>query len=844
MPHRTDAPVLWVVASDPSGGPLGRFLTDPNALWGAVGWTLAGLFAVWPWWTPPLAATVLGGAAARARIRERRIRRFAADARCVTVLAPPKVDPAGGTMLWAQLAGLARPRWRRLREGQPHLAFEYAFTARGLTVRLWIPTGVPATLVRRAVDAAWPGAHTRLEAAAPVCPPGHAVEAGTLRLARPDVLPLRTDHPADPLRPLLQAATGMAEDETALVQVLARPAVGSRLRRARRAARRVKAGRSPHRLRALTQWLLHAASHTAATKLDAAYAAELRQLVSKSAGPQWEVALRYAATRPAPAAEMDADPGDAPVHDGAAVLVKPGPTASAASGGVPVRALLRARVHALATAMTVYADRNWFARTRLRHPATVLDERRFPVRGFLLSVPELAALAHLPLDADAPGIARAGARSVIPPSRIPTPAPADQVKPLGRSDAGHPRPVGVHTADARHHLHVVGATGCGKSTLLAHLILDDAAAGRGAVVIDPKGDLVTELLARLPETAADRLVVLDPDDRHAPPRMNVLDTHGSSVDMVVDNITGIFRRIFPAFWGPRTDDVMRAACLTLLRTPPAGPPATLADVPRLLDDPVYRRRVVARLDSAEKVLRGFWAWYEQLSDPARAQVTGPLMNKLRAFLLRSFVHQTVAAGSSTFDLATALDGGIVLARLPKGVLGEETMRLLGSFVVAKTWQAAAARAHTRESARRDAALYIDECHNFLTLPYPLEDMLAEARGYRLSLVLAHQHLAQLTGDLREGISANARNKVYFTASPEDARALQQHTRPTLTEHDLAHLGGYQAAARLLVAGAETTAFTLTTRPLPPAAPGRTRLLRDAAHHHAGPAPRAQPPPVP
>ena len=102
-------------------------------------------------------------------------------------------------------------------------------------------------------------------------------------------------------------------------------------------------------------------------------------------------------------------------------------------------------------------------------------------------------------------------------------------------------------------------------------------------------------------------------------------------------------------------------------------------------------------------------------------------------------------------MTTVLDaGGLLLARLPKGTLGEETAQLLGSFLVAATWQAAAPRARLPEHARPDAALYVDECHNFLNLPYPLEDMLAEARAYRLSVVMAHQNLAQLPPDLREG----------------------------------------------------------------------------------------------
>ena len=109
---------------------------------------------------------------------------------------------------------------------------------------------------------------------------------------------------------------------------------------------------------------------------------------------------------------------------------------------------------------------------------------------------------------------------------------------------------------------------------------------------------------------------------------------------------------------------------------------------------------------------------------------------------------------------------------------------------------------------------IDECHNFLNLPYRIEDMLAEARGFRVGLTLAHQNLAQLPPELREGINTNARNKIMFSVSPDDATHLARHTLPELSPHDLAHLDAFHAAARLLHHGAETRAFTLTTRPLP------------------------------
>ncbi|MGH9017286.1 MAG: hypothetical protein ACRDY1_06015, partial [Acidimicrobiales bacterium] len=82
-------------------------------------------------------------------------------------------------------------------------------------------------------------------------------------------------------------------------------------------------------------------------------------------------------------------------------------------------------------------------------------------------------------------------------------------------------------------------------------------------------------------------------------------------------------------------------------------------------------------------------------------------------------------------------------------------------------------------------------------------------------------------ELRETVSSNARTKVWFSMSPEDAHVLGRHMVPEISEHDLAHLGAYTAAARLVVDGEETPAFTLATRPAPPAVPGRADALRAA-----------------
>nr|WP_245997213.1 hypothetical protein [Streptomyces armeniacus] len=366
--------------------PLTRFLLGPATAWsgvahGVTGWCAAHALVLLP--SAAVASAI--GYGARRRLARWRQERFASGARLVDVLAPPTVAPQGGEVLWAQLSGLQRPWWRRITTGQPHLAFEYAWSHTGLRIRLWVPGTVPLNLVRRAVEAAWPGAHTQVSAPGPPLPAGHVVSGGRLRPARPPALPLRTEHKSDPLRALLQAGTGMGEDEHALVQFLVRPATGIALRRARRAARRLKAGRPAPRLPALAALLAHRPQPSATGKLDPEYGAAVRQSASKLAGPQWQTGITYAATR-------------CPESDGAEQAV-------------------RGRAHALASAFGLFADRNWLARTRL--PERALAQRAFPRGSAVLSVPELAAMAHLPLDPDAPGLQRAGARSVLPPPSVP-----------------------------------------------------------------------------------------------------------------------------------------------------------------------------------------------------------------------------------------------------------------------------------------------------------------------------------------------------------------------------------------------------------------------------------------
>jgi hypothetical protein len=411
---------------------------------------------------------------------------------------------------------------------------------------------------------------------------------------------------------------------------------------------------------------------------------------------------------------------------------------------------------------------------------------------------------------------------------VPPDAPRrNAVKPLGVAPLGEPVLVGLGVADARHHVHVLGPTGTGKTTLLLNVACAEARAGRGVAVFDPKGDLVRDLLDRLPESVAPRLVLIDSDECQAPAALNLFDL-GADPEGVADQLVGVMAKVWAQYWGPRTDDLARHAVLTLAHLPGA----TLADLPVLLADTGYRRRVLAEarrragpVDTAG--LAAFWAWYDELT-PAQASVqVGPLLSKLRAVLSRRFAAGLFGVGASTFRLADVLDGGVLLVRLPP-TLGEDTGRLVGSLLLAALLHAASARADLREEQRRDATLVLDEAHTFLHLPVGVDTALATTRALRLSLWLAHQHLGQLGGSMFAAIDANARNKVYFSLPPKDARDVAHHVAPYFTADDLTRRDAYGIVVRLVFDGRDGEAFSLNTRPAPPAWPGRAQRLRAAA----------------
>lgn len=433
----------------------------------------------------------------------------------------------------------------------------------------------------------------------------------------------------------------------------------------------------------------------------------------------------------------------------------------------------------------------------------------------ILNTRELTGLLGLPLGEVAlPGLSPGVARQLPPPIALPSRGTVVGVSTYpGMTD----RPLAVAVQDRLRHTWVIGPTGVGKSTLLAGQIVQDIAAGRGVVVLDPKGgDLVREVLDRIPTARRDDVVLIDPSATDQPVGLNVLDlARGEHAEeLAVDHLVHLMASLWRSSWGPRTSDVLRSALLTLTHTRAAsGERFTLVELPELLVEPRFRAFVTAQATVPETV-RPFWAAYEAMSDAERAQVIGPSLNKLRSFTTRTALRLMLGQSRGVRLDEVFTRRRIILVSLAKGVIGSETAALVGSLVMAGLWQAALARAAVPADRRHPVMIYLDEFQDFLRLPLSLADMLAQARGLGVGLVLAHQYLGQLTDEVKTAVLGTARTQIAFQVEYGDARELANRFGP-LTQADLSGLGAYEIAMRPCVGGTTLPAVTGRTLPLTP-----------------------------
>lgn len=367
------------------------------------------------------------------------------------------------------------------------------------------------------------------------------------------------------------------------------------------------------------------------------------------------------------------------------------------------------------------------------------------------------------------------------------------------------RRFGIKHGDRFSHMYLLGRTGTGKTTLVETMALQDIHAGRGLCVIDPHGDLVQRLKDAIPEHRKRDLIWFDAPDPLQPYGYNPLrKVSPHLVPLAASGLLDAFHKIWKHEWGVRMEHMLRNALLALLEYGEA----TLPDVLRIFSDVKFRRTVLEKMKNIQ--VRAFWTEeYPRLNPRYRQESIAPIQNKIGAFLADPRLYRMLTNPEQDVRLRSVMDTGkILLVNLAKGSLGDDTAGLLGASLVSSMALAAFSRIDTPEEKRPDFFLYLDEFQNFTTLS--VASMISEIRKFRVGLVLANQHLAQLEPDVRHAVLGNAGTLICFRIGAEDAMVISREFMPTFDPEDLIGLPNFTIYLKLLIDRGPSAPFSATT----------------------------------
>lgn len=685
--------------------------------------------------------------------------------------------------LYASIATLQIKGWNKFLHGDPYIVLEMAVHHAGDRIHFY--TAVPSKFAdnfEQQVQGIFPAAQISRSPDYNIFNPSGATAGGFMVVKESEILPFSTyaNLAADPLGPIIGALARMEkEGEGAAIQIIVRRSSDTDTRRlAQDTARHMQAGNDffkalklaknpPKKDGKKPEGL--AEPPKVATEFESKL---IKALQSKASRPLFDCNIRIISSANE---QMRADQILNDINGAFAQFSAPD------MNGFKLKKLSTKEVERLAFN---FSFRLFNDSQRIR-----------------LSSEELASIYHFPVSsAILPKVKFANFKTAEPPTGIPVEGIA-----FGENIYhGQKTLLRLGKEDRRRHMYIIGQTGTGKTVAMQGMVAQDLEAGEGVTVLDPHGSMAEWVLSNIPKSRVNDVIYFNPSDVEYPMGLNMLEYDTSNPQektLIIDELFEIMDKLYDLreTGGPQFERYFKNAMFLLLDNYDRQIP-TLADMSRVFIDEVFRKDLLAH--ETNPMVKQFWELEatKTTGDQSLANFAGYVTSKIDAFTSNDFLRPIINQTKSAIDFKDVIENRkILVVNLSKGKIGDLNANLLGMVIVGKLRRAALAR-DTKRDDMPDHYVYMDEFQNFTTQSIGI--ILAEARKYRLCLIMAHQFIKQLDERIRDAIFGNVGTIMVARVSPEDAESSVIKTKfePIFTPYDIANIDNLNAYVSMLVNG--------------------------------------------
>ncbi len=393
---------------------------------------------------------------------------------------------------------------------------------------------------------------------------------------------------------------------------------------------------------------------------------------------------------------------------------------------------------------------------------------------------------------------------------------------------------GIKAEDRTRHIYIIGKTGMGKSTLIENMAVQDIKNGEGFAFVDPHGKSAALLLDYIPPERIKDVIYFAPFDMDNPISFNIMEDIGPDKrHLVANGLMSVFKKLWLDAWSARMEYILSNVLLALLEYPDS----TLLGVNRMLADKSYRKKVVDNIK--DPAVKAFWTEeYAKYSEKYTQEAIPAIQNKIGQFTSNPLIRNIIGQPHSSFDLRKVMDEQkILIVNLSKGQVGEGNANLLGSMLITKIYLAALSRADLMETELKELPnfyMYVDEFQSFANESFA--NILSEARKYKLSLVMAHQYIEQMSEEVTAAVFGNVGTQIMFRVGATDAEHLEKEYAPVFTAEDMVNLGFTQIYLKLMIDGVASHPFSAVTMLpiLPSEKPSREEVIMSSRKLYAHP----------